>query len=333
MNDRRTHPPDGSEPRGGSGEHPGDARESERLLRALRGAVPVETAEKVAARRRVLVAAIGREIEAVPARIARQERRRRWLRSASVAAATLVLTLTGTTLWRAGWGEPAEVAQLETSDTPSEGQALVTLITPHGTRQDVLSTGQELTVARGEKVDAQLPGATRFHFEPLVNHEPQVNHEPLVNHEAQGSREAQVQALNGKQQGATPLHSAQGSLGEQAVLQLSQLRKQNQSLFVKSGVLSVDVPENKAMRRLVTVVTPHARVEVKGTQFQVQVSEGAGAHTSVSVSRGSVSVSWLGGHTLLTRGQTWDSQNMTHVPKLSFAEPSGAPHGITGPAQ
>jgi len=278
--------------------HPADElRDSERLLRALRGAVPVEAPEKVAARRNVLVAAISREIEAVPTRIAKQERRRRWLRTASVAAATLALTLSGTALWQATWGEAHGVAQLEVGNAPSDGQALVTLITTHGTRQDTLSTGQELTVGRNEQVDALLPGATRIQFEPLALIEPRADHQSA----------------------------------EQATLQLNQLKELNQSLFVKAGSLSVDVPESRPSRRLVTVVTPHARVEVKGTQFQVQVSDGTNAHTRVSVSRGSVLVSWLGGHTLLSRGQTWDSKSLSHAPKASIAEPSGGVHETTAP--
>lgn len=285
MTDRR--PPSGREEADESTRRADESRESERLLRALRGAVPVEAPEKVAARRRELVAAISREIEAVPARIARQERRRRWLRGALIAAATFALTWTGTALWQTFQGQTSEAAQLEGGDAPNDGQALVTLITQHGTRQDMLSTGQDLTVGRGEQVDAMLPGATRIQFAPLVESEPPADH-PSVG---------------------------------QAVLQLNQLQQLNQSLFVKSGALSVDVPESKPSRRLVTVVTPHARVEVKGTQFQVRVSEGASAHTSVSVSRGAVLVSWLGGHTLLTRGQTWRSPGVAQPPQSSTAEP------------
>lgn len=288
MTDRWTPPPDSSmEDEAG---HVDAARDSERLLRALRVAVPVEAAEKVAARRRVLIQAIGKEIERVPTRIARQELRRRWIVGGLAAIALVSVGLAGASLFGIGAptaqrdGAPRPALQSrddgrreDARQTPADGLAMVTLTTRAGSRDDVFSVGQELSVHRGEHVSARLPGSTELRFE------------------------------------------ADASIGR---LQLSQLGRLDQSLFVKSGALSVDVPTDGTERRSFTVITPHARVEVKGTQFRVLVSEGVDAHTAVSVERGSVAVSWLGGHTLLTRGQTWDSKDLEHPePDRSSAVP------------
>ncbi len=268
---------------------------SQRLLRALRVAVPVEAPETVAARRSALIAVIQREIEETPARIARQERRRHLLGWGATVAALVLATLGATWGYQHSGGQhPAshplahnKSAELSPSEKTtrssvssgvSEGNARVVLREGMMEKTHHLVTGQELNLDSGQWLSAELPGATKIEFRPS---------------DLQGG----------------------------ASMELTRLDRLEQSLFVRAGNLFVDVPEGSLERRHVTVVTPDAQVEVKGTQFTVQVAEKESrTRTAVKVNRGRVLVTWLGGSRLLTPGQTWDS-SLTETAALPPPEP------------
>lgn len=242
------------------------SEDSERLLRALRVAVPVEDPTRVSARRNFLVNVIEREIKNTPLRIKQQERRLRWSRIGLAAAAVLLV---------AGAGNFAvkHQAQLVSSgvedasgtDGVAEGRAKVTLHDNSTNRSQILTVGQELALNSGQTLHAELPGRTQLELEPLGR-----------------TKDAGVKLLH--------------------------LSKTEQTLFVTAGKLLVDVPESSGFRRHVTVITPQAKVEVKGTKFTVDVhQEAAKQWTIVGVERGEVLVTWLGGHQLLQAGQQWNS--------------------------
>jgi len=266
--------------------------DSQRLLRALRGAVPVEDAQRVAARRDKLIAVIGREIAQTPGRIVKQERKQRWLRFAMAVAAATVFTLGSVWTWQHAT-HSSKVARAGEDSFPErdvpEGKALVTLRSGANTQDQWMVTGQQLALHGEEVLSAKLPGETQIEFK---------------------------------------VSGAEGS----AQLELNRLGQADQSLFVKSGELSVNVPENTMLggtvpagtreRRHVMVVTPNAKVEVKGTKFTVKVLDtGKEAQTEVTVQRGRVLVSWLGGQTMLTTGEQWKSH---HSARSAGADSSGA---------
>lgn len=241
--------------------------ESQRLLRALRVAVPVEDPDRVAARRNFLVNVIEREIRNTPARITRQDRRLKWSRVGLAAAAVLLATWAGGVALqdRAG-SEIATSPDVTTGiDGVAEGKAKITLHDGSGDQSQVLSVGQELALRNEQSIRAELPGHTQLQLQPIAS-----------------EKEAQVKLLH--------------------------LSKADQTLFVTAGKLFVDVPEQSTFRRHVTVITPQAKVEVKGTRFTVNVHREASKQwTDVDVERGEVLVTWLGGHQLLRAGQEWSS--------------------------
>lgn len=244
------------------------SEDSERLLRALRVAVPVEDPARVAARRNFLVNVIEREIKNTPARIKQQERRVRWSRVGLAAAAVLLVAWAGNFALRHQAGAQLTSSGIEDAsgiDDVADGRAKVTLHDNSTNRSQILTVGQELALSSGQTLHAELPGRTQLELEPLGR-----------------TKDAGVKLLH--------------------------LSKTEQTLFVTAGKLLVDVPERSGFRRHVTVITPQAKVEVKGTKFTVDVhQEAAKQWTTVGVERGEVLVTWLGGHQLLQAGQQWNS--------------------------
>jgi len=242
------------------------SEDSERLLRALRVAVPVEDPTRVSARRNFLVNVIEREIKNTPRRIKQQERRLRWSRIGLAAAAVLLVAGAGN--FAVKYQAPLVSSGVEDAsgtDGVAEGRAKVTLHDNSTNRSQILTVGQELALNSGQTLHAELPGRTQLELEPLGR-----------------TKDAGVKLLH--------------------------LSKTEQTLFVTAGKLLVDVPESSGFRRHVTVITPQAKVEVKGTKFTVDVhQEAAKQWTIVGVERGEVLVTWLGGHQLLQAGQQWNS--------------------------
>jgi hypothetical protein len=83
----------------------------------------------------------------------------------------------------------------------------------------------------------------------------------------------------------------------------------DQKLSLDIGETQISVPKPGGPSTF-SVTTPDARVIVHGTEFMVRVEEGDQAHatrTSVSVTRGSVSVVNASGERLLHPGESWSA--------------------------
>ena len=83
----------------------------------------------------------------------------------------------------------------------------------------------------------------------------------------------------------------------------------DQKLSLDIGETQISVPRPGGPQTF-SVTTPDARVVVHGTEFSVRVEEGGPAHstrTSVSVTRGSVSVANAAGERLLSPGESWSA--------------------------
>ena len=252
----------------------GGHRDSERLLRALRVAVPVEKPERVAARRQALIEAIGREIEQTPERVRRRERLRAFKRAAAACSVAAAISLVGggTFLFlQRSEAHNASSFVRTVSNSPGdkgvvpEGRALITVEGASNESEQMMIAGQELSLEGQQRLSGELPGSTQIRLEPIPG-------------------------------------------APQAHLKLTHLDTLEQSLFMLSGHLAVDVPESRTDRRHVVIVTPDARVEVKGTKFSVDVlGDGSERHTKVRVARGQVLVTWLFGKRLLHAGDEWVS--------------------------
>jgi hypothetical protein len=92
-----------------------------------------------------------------------------------------------------------------------------------------------------------------------------------------------------------------------------------QDLRLGSGTVSLRVPKLGAHRTL-SVVTPDARVTVRGTRFSVSFA-GDRSETRVRVTEGSVWVDHAGKEDVLAAGQTWTSR-----PELAAATPAAPAH-------
>ena len=241
--------------------------DSQRLLRALRVAVPVESPQHVQQRRTALISVIAQQIEKTPRMIVQQERRGRQLKLLLTAAAVALVSLSSVWLWTRHTfsGEVARLGEEISGPGVAEGQASVVLVEGQQSRRQTMITGQELDLHGAQSLRGELPGHTKISVKP-----------------ASASKRARVK--------------------------LDHLAVVDQSLFISEGELWVDVPEGRLERRHVMVVTPDAKVEVKGTQFSVSVEDvGGGSRTTVRVRRGRVLVTWLGGQKLLAPGDSWTS--------------------------
>jgi len=85
----------------------------------------------------------------------------------------------------------------------------------------------------------------------------------------------------------------------------------SQVMRLEQGGVQVAVPPpDGETHRSVSVLTPHAKVMVKGTKFSVELlGKGAEGRTHVVVTRGVVEVEHLDGRVTLRRGQSWVSEH------------------------
>jgi hypothetical protein len=91
-------------------------------------------------------------------------------------------------------------------------------------------------------------------------------------------------------------------------LKLDQIHRHQNSMFLRSGRVDLNVPRGDGQARLVRVSTPDASVSVLGTIFSVEVTErDEQSFTTVRVSRGSVAVTHGGLEHLLKSGEQWSS--------------------------
>lgn len=250
--------------------------------------VPVEDADHVELRRQALVDAISRAIAEVPAE---RRRRRLWNMSGRFALAAAVLLAVGTAstflavrLSSGGGGDRSassaaqgEVAHVERFDTSAS----------HSASSATVGEASTLVTSSSERLVATLPGHTVVEVAPRSR------------------------------------------------LILARLPASSQELILDRGVVSVDVPEAQAAlhdttlhdatspsspapgagepgttsKRRVRVTTPHAVVEVKGTQFDVIVGDApsGGEITTVKVKRGRVLVTEGARRTFVGAGETWTS--------------------------
>jgi ferric-dicitrate binding protein FerR (iron transport regulator) len=86
---------------------------------------------------------------------------------------------------------------------------------------------------------------------------------------------------------------------------------QSQVMRLERGGIQIAVPPpDGKTHRSVSVLTPHAKVMVKGTRFSVELlGEGDEGRTQVAVTRGVVEVEHLDGSLTLRAGQSWISGN------------------------
>lgn len=108
----------------------------------------------------------------------------------------------------------------------------------------------------------------------------------------------------------------------------------DQRLSLDIGETAISVPKPGGPHTF-SVTTPDARVVVHGTEFKVSVREADASHTtrtSVSVTRGSVSVVDAAGERLLTPGQSWSAGDAAEPRAVSVAEP-GAPRARAAAAR
>jgi hypothetical protein len=100
-----------------------------------------------------------------------------------------------------------------------------------------------------------------------------------------------------------------------------------QKLSLDIGETQISVPKPGGPHTF-SVTTPDARVVVHGTEFSVRVEEGSpghSTHTSVSVTRGSVSVANAAGERLLNPGESWSAAAPEPAP-TARVEPPAATH-------
>ncbi len=247
-----------------------EAVQSRQLLRTV---VSVETPQQVSRRRGRLVEAIEQNIANVPAR-RRAVRSRDAIRTALIAAAAAGTLLVGG--W-SGYGssfssfvDSPETAQSIEAPSLDHHKALIRFRLAEGTSEKDLRNEKPLNGKPGDSL-MTAPGET-----------------------------AQIQFPDGTQM----------RTGPETSLQLETVAPHVQQVHLDSGNLHVSVPEPGGYARRVSVTTPHAKVEVKGTVFRVRV-EGQGRErmTSVSVSRGRVVVRHEGGTTELGAGSFWSSRS------------------------
>lgn len=267
-------------------------------LRLLAGAIPVEDPAHVEARRSALTSAIADEITREAERAIFRSRRRRWLVGAGAAALVAVATLAFLGIRGA----------LDVEDRAARGA--------NGTVADVAlvvrAAGASHTLAR--------PG------EPLAKG-------ASLNPGAVLVTEASTD-LSLELAGRTTL-----DVGAETHLELTRLAATEQAFVLRRGALRVDVPHPAGLGvRRVEVLTPEARVRVKGTRFGVEVrSSGTPLveYTRVWVERGSVEVTAGGRSLLLNPGESWRSDATPPLtpeaprsdapPALEDAPPDNAP--------
>lgn len=123
------------------------------------------------------------------------------------------------------------------------------------------------------------------------------------------------------------------SVGERTGLRLLEALPDRQVLELDYGRVDVEVtPKAEGPARYVSVKTPHALVEVKGTVFSVDVTDSSGApdgvSTKVTVKRGLVLVRHAKGELTLQAGESWSSALRFADAKPARATTSGKTHSV-----
>lgn len=248
-----------------------DLHLAEQALRQLRSTVvPVEDTERVEQRRPRLLAALEREIRAVPVDRARRLRRRRTALGMVAAAAVVVLAWGTVRLTNGPATKSPMVARAQLSGAQLRNWSGDVSLGPPGQQRGLESSGESapgtvsfLSTRRSGWVELELPGAVRVEV----------------------SAETELQVLR-----ADPndrhVRLARGRLDVQ-----------------------VPKPEGGAVTRLV-VSTPDAQVEVRGTVFSVEVKPGRfePSVTEVVVSRGAVVVRHGDEEVRVPAGSRWSSE-------------------------
>jgi len=118
-----------------------------------------------------------------------------------------------------------------------------------------------------------------------------------------------VSTRSGEQENLRLPGDTQVLVAEASGLHVVEADELRQVLRLERGAVDLSVVPSRAEKaRLVSVLTPHAAVEVKGTKFSVEVrEEGAASSTQVSVRKGSVLVRHSSGEIVLSAGETWTS--------------------------
>lgn len=276
----------------------GDQRLAEQALRQLRSTVvPVEDTERVEQRRPRLVAALEREIRAVPLVRARRLRRSRTAWGMLAAAAVVVFA----------WGT-VRLTNDRTTDSPMAGRAPLSgaqlrnwsgdvSLGPPGQQRGLETSGESapgtvsfLSTRQSGWVELELPGAVRVEV----------------------SAETELEVLRADSNDRH-VRLTRGRLDVQ-----------------------VPKPEGGSVTRLV-VSTPDAQVEVRGTVFSVEVKPGRFEEsvTEVVVSRGAVAVRHGDQEVRVPAGSRWSSEREPVMagaaePEKQGGEPLGEPSSDPG---